>query len=232
MKRYLRSKLSRLIGLSIKTIIEEHLKFHLHCNVSVGENVSIADGCSLENCKIGNNIKIGRDSYLYNVIYGDFSYNSIRSTFINCEIGKFCSIAQGVSMGLGKHPSDKFISTHPIFYSINKQCGYTFADQQYFDEMGLVSIGNDVWIGANSIILDDIKIGDGAIIAANSLVNKDVPPYAIVGGSPAKHIRYRFSPEQINFLLNFKWWDKELEWIEKNFRLFHDLDEFIYKLQK
>jgi len=145
---------------------------------------------------------------------------------MNCNIGKFCSIAQDVSIGLGKHPLNDFVSTHPSFYSVHKQCGFSFSDTQYFDEMGNVTIGNDVWIGANSIILDDVIIGNGAVIAANSVVTKDVRAYAIVGGTPAKIIKYRFSEEDIVFLEKFKWWDKDHSWLQENFKLMHNISSF------
>jgi acetyltransferase-like isoleucine patch superfamily enzyme len=193
-----------------------------HLNITKGHNVNLENDCYLINCKFGNNIKIGRNSYLQNVEYGDYSYNSWRVTLIDCKIGKFCSIAQGVSAGLGKHPVNDFISSHPSFYSLSKQCGFTFASEQHFREMGNIIIGNDVWIGANAIILDDIKIGNGAIIAANSFVNKDIPPYSIVGGTPAKIIKYRFSDDLITFLEKFKWWDKDEKWIKENYSKFLD----------
>lgn len=192
-------------------------------NTIKGENNIIGNNTKIINTILNNNIKIGNDSYLDNVEYGDFSYNSIRVSIMNCKIGKFCSIAQGVSIGLGKHPLNQFVSTHPSFYSIHKQCGFTFVDQQKFDEMGKTIIGNDVWIGANAIIADDVKIGNGAVVAANSFVNIDVPDYAIVGGTPAKILKYRFSTEEINFLLKLKWWEKDISWLQNNKDLMLDI---------
>lgn len=185
-------------------------------NNKVGNNVVIEDQCIIVNCVFADNIKISRESIFYNVIYGSYSYNSIRVTVNNCIIGKFCSIAQGVSIGLGKHPINEFVSTHPAFYSIHKQCGYTFSEKQMFNEVETTVIGNDVWIGANSIIADGVNIGNGAVIAANSFVNKDVPDFGIVGGTPAKLIKYRFSQSEIEFLLKLCWWDKETEWLKEN----------------
>ena len=176
------------------------------------------------NCKFGIHTKVNNHSYLDNTSYGDFTYSAQHVTIINCTIGKFCSIAQGVSIGLGKHPVNNFVSTHPVFYSTHKQCGTTFADKQYFDEMGTVEIGNDVWIGANAIILDDIKIGNGAMVAANSVVNKDVLPYSIVGGSPAKLIKFRFTEDEIEFLQTLKWWDKDVNWLKENYKIMHDIN--------
>ena len=93
-------------------------------------------------------------------------------------------------------------------------------------------IGNDVWIGEGVTIKGGVRIGDGAIVAMNACVTKDVPPYAIVGGVPAKIIRYRFTDEQIKFLLDFQWWNKSLEWIEKHAEIFVDIETFIGKCIK
>ena len=90
-----------------------------------------------------------------------------------------------------------------------------------------VSIQNDVWIGAGALLMDGVTIGNGAIVAARSVVTKDVPPYAIVGGTPAKLIRYRFDEDEIEFLEELQWWNKDLSWIEKHVGLFHDVQKFM-----
>jgi acetyltransferase-like isoleucine patch superfamily enzyme len=186
-------------------------------------NLSIGSFSTVTNCHFGNYNRVNNGSYLDNTSFGDFTYSGKNATIINCRIGKFCSIAQNVSIGLGIHPIGQFVSTHPAFYSTHKQCGATFADRQYFEEMGSVDIGNDVWIGANSIILDNVTVGDGAVIAANSVVTNDVPPYSIVGGSPARLIKFRFSEADIAFLREYKWWDKDVNWLRENLTLFHDI---------
>ena len=140
----------------------------------------------------------------------------------NATIGKFSSIASFVKIGLGIHPTKDFVSTHYAFYSNKKKLTKTFSDKNYIEENKNVSIGNDVWIGANAIILDGITISDGAIIGAGAVVTKDVPPYAIVGGVPAKIIRYRFDEDTIKKLLEISWWDFPITWLEKNYKLMHN----------
>ena len=188
-----------------------------------------------------NNLKIGYLSYaknsyfgLYNTLQnnvslvdvelGNFTYISFRTTIAKTKIGKFCSIGPDCKIGLGKHPSNTFVSTHPIFFSTIKQVQISFADKNYFSESDNIVIGNDVWIGANSVILDGVNISNGVIVAAGSVVTKDIPPYAIVGGVPAKIIKYRFDKEQIDKLLKLKWWDMSLEYFQKNFQDFHNVD--------
>lgn len=160
----------------------------------------------------GRNSKISKFSKIYpfsrvtNSLIGDYSYISYNCQINNVDIGNYCSIAKGVNIGLGYHPLN-FISTSPIFYSIKNPLKRSFVKENKFKDHKKTSVANDVWIGANSIILDGVSIGNGAIIAANSVVNKDVPPYTIVGGVPIKEIRKRFSQEIINSLNESKWWN-------------------------
>jgi len=149
------------------------------------------------------------------------SYTYISSAYVgNSDVGSFCCIAPGAKIGgLGLHPTH-MISIHPAFYSLHAQSGRTFAKKNCFDESKRTYIGNDVWIGANVIILDGIKVGDGAIIAAGAVVTEDVPDYAIVGGVPAKIIRFRFDDGDIDLLKKVNWWNLEVEQLEKISDLF------------
>lgn len=183
----------------------------------------------LDKSTIGNSCKIGKGCYLFNTEIGDYTYLSTNVSMMNCVVGKFCSIAQGTCVSLGTHPSSKFVSTHPAFFSTNKQNGMTFSDSCYFEEMGKSNIGNDVWIGVNAIIMDNVNIGNGAIIGAGCVVTKDIPPYAIAVGVPAKVIRYRFKAEEIAFLEEFKWWNREEEWLKGHFKDLHDIGLFMKK---
>jgi len=165
-----------------------------------------------------------------NIIVGDYTYYDDFEDVANFEknvkylfdftgdkliIGKFCMIASGVTfiMNGANHLSES-ISAFPFAIFGNGWEGAM--DGKSYPMKGDVVIGNDVWIGYNATIMAGVKIGDGAIVAANATVTRDVEPYAIVGGNPAQVIRKRFSNEQIDQLLKLKWWDKDVEWITRN----------------
>jgi acetyltransferase-like isoleucine patch superfamily enzyme len=143
----------------------------------------------------------------------------------NSTIGKFTSIGSNVNICIGGHPTN-LVSTHPAFYSNNKAFN-TYSDDVYFDEYTKSEIGNDVWIGSNSTVMNNITIGDGAIIAYGAVVTKNVLPYSIVGGIPAKHIKFRFDEEIIIRLLEIKWWELSEDFLKQHFKLFHNPVDFI-----
>ena len=122
------------------------------------------------------------------------------------KIGSFCSISDNVTIYLGGGHRTDWVTTYP-FGHINKTIFNKFSGVGHPKTNGDVVIGNDVWIASNVTIMSGIKIGDGAVIAANSHVVKDVEPYSIVGGNPAKLIKYRFPQEQISKLLEICWWN-------------------------
>ncbi|RKJ61474.1 antibiotic acetyltransferase [Butyricicoccus sp. 1XD8-22] len=146
------------------------------------------------------------------------------------KIGSFCSINHRAILGTeGNHPLD-LVSTHPFLYSNN----YDFIDGKIIqikssDVKNEVFIGNDVWIGTNAVILPGVTIGNGAVIGAGAIVTKDVPPYAIVVGVPARVLRYRFTEEQIEMLEKIQWWEWDDSLIKERINDFYDIDKFIEK---
>lgn len=152
------------------------------------------------NAKFGNYVIIGKNSMIDdNTVIGEHTFVGKNCNITKAVIGRYCSIANNVSIGQGEHDLER-ISTSSLFYSN----GYETLTKQP------CNIGNDVWIGTDSIILRGVQVSDGAVIGANSVVTKDIPRFAIAVGSPAKVIRYRFEPEMIDKVINSKWWDKEL----------------------
>jgi len=149
-------------------------------HTKIGTNTTIMEGSVVDNLSnIGENVYIGKYCYL-----------------TKTNIGNYCSIANNVSIGQGEHELTN-ISTSSIFYE------NSFKELTKKD----CTIGNDVWIGVDSIIKRGVKIGNGSVIGANSVVTKDVPPYSIVVGSPAKVIRYRFNQKKIKVIEDSKWWN-------------------------
>lgn len=144
-------------------------------------------------------------SKVFNSKIGKYTYVGRKASVVYAEIGCFCSIAPQSIIGMGEH-TITYMSTSPIFTERNNGTGKSWTNKNMFPYKK-VFVGNDVWIGEGAMIMGGKKIGDGAVIGAGAIVTKDVPPYAIVGGVPAKIIRFRFPPDVVEKLLDLKWWN-------------------------
>jgi acetyltransferase-like isoleucine patch superfamily enzyme len=190
-------------------------------------DVKIGSDVTILNSDIGRYVYFANRSKIYNCSFGDYSYCGENTALARVTVGNFTCIGPGVTIGLGEHPLNGFVSIHPAFYSTAAQVGRTFTKEQLFNELPKATkIGSDVWIGANVTIPGGVTIGNGAVIASGAVVVKDVEPFSIVGGVPAKKIRMRFEKEEIELLEKTKWWNKSDKWIENNVKRFMSIDDF------
>jgi virginiamycin A acetyltransferase len=188
--------------------IPENVRISNGLNLST-DSFSCGEGCRFYgNITITGSVKIGR----YTSINGPNT--DITAAIHTIEIGSFCSIARNTTFQEFNHHIDK-----PSSYYMNQNI-FGKGRKDDITSKGAIKVGNDVWIGAHCVILSGVKIGDGAVIAANTVVNKDIPAYAIVGGVPAKIIKYRFSEKIISEMLEKKWWDWDLEKIKQEEEFF------------
>lgn len=169
--------------------------------------------------------------------YGDIGYGSYISynSEISAIVGRFTSIGPNCIVFGGRHAyTYPFVSTCPMFFSLRKQNGETFTKEQRFKELNYideyrkicVKIGNDCWIGQDVKIVSGVTIGDGAIVLAGAVVTKDIPPYSIVGGVPARILKYRYSDKDIQILLTIKWWNWDINLIKEKSDLFCNIENF------
>ena len=162
-------------------------------------------GAAIRHSVVNKYSKIEAGSSFINSSIGKYSFCGYDCDIANADIGNYCSIANYVAIGGGRHPVE-WVGTSPVFY-----CGHDSISKKFTEFIrqnpSRVSIGSDVWIGYRVIVMQGVTIGHGAVIGAGSVVTKDVPPYAIVAGVPAKFIKSRFSDDIVNRLLASKWWD-------------------------
>lgn len=199
-----------------------------------GEALHYLDDVSIEpySCYING-------SFLFSI--GAFSFS--RSPLpLNTTVGRYCSIGARVSVMGPDHPKSRFTSASVTYDNHFKMCTQYFADKAEHSisqspnrepKNGLgVTIGHDVWIGEDVTLARGVTIGHGAILAAKATVTKDVPPYAIVGGTPAKVIKYRFAPDIVEQLLALQWWNYELANLVENQNMDMPIEDFVARVSE
>lgn len=197
----------------------------------IGEYSSIGDFSRIIGSNLSGYNKIDRNSLMKGVTMGDYTYTGPFCMCFHVNIGKFTSISYGVTIAPPEHEY-KRMSTHPF---IHDSCYGIFDPKTLIrnDKFDLpTEIGHDVWIGCNTTVLRGVKVGNGVVIGANALVDKDVPDYAVVAGCPAKVINYRFNKKIIKHLNHLKWWNRDIDWIRNHSMSFTDIltEEMILKL--
>lgn len=169
---------------------------------------------------LDNTVCVYRGAKIKKSIIGAYTYISNNTDVENAELGKYCSIADHCRIGMGGHTL-KHLSTCPIFTEKVNGCKESWIDSDVNPaQTKKTIIGNDVWVGSHALIMGGVNIGNGAVVGAGAVVVKDVPPYAVVGGVPARIIRYRFSDDVINRLQSIAWWDLPVSTLKEKIHLF------------
>ena len=178
------------------------------CNSTIHKSAKIESGTSFISSSIGKHSFCGYNCDVY-----------------RAEIGCFTSIANGVSLGGARHPME-WVGMSPVFYAGRDSVKAKFS-KHVLPESAKVKVGHDVWIGRSAIVLAGVNVGNGAVIGAGAVVTKNVPPYAIVAGNPARLIRYRFEETIIERLIKISWWDFSETRLKELGFVFNDIDKFL-----
>lgn len=184
-------------------------------------------------CRLHSNVRIDAASRLerYNVLFsnttlinstlGDHSYVQAYALLYQADVGRYCSIASGAQIGLPPHDIT-WASSHPVFGLRDTPLVQIYRCDNGWAAIPRTTLGHDVWVGHGALITAGVHVGHGAVIAAGAVVTRDVPPYAIVAGVPARLIRFRFEEDVRQRLLDAAWWDRGEEWISRHADTFVD----------
>ncbi|MEM8790717.1 MAG: DapH/DapD/GlmU-related protein [Pseudomonadota bacterium] len=175
---------------------------------SLTEEPFVHPDCEITDSTFGRYTEIGRASRIAHSVFGDYSYCDRLANIANTRIGKFSNIASCVRIGPTDHPMDR-ASLHHFLYRSQDYWPDAEPDMDFFAQRAsrIASIGHDTWIGHNAIIRPEITVGDGAVVAMGAIVTKDVAPYTIVAGVPAKPMRARFPSDIAERMMALAWWD-------------------------
>lgn len=184
----------------------------------------------IQNSKIDKTAAISSGVKFYRSSIDKYSYIGRNSFIIDTKIGKFCSIGPGCNIGGTGHPLN-WVSTSPVFHKWGNILKKNFSRHEY-DIFSDTSIGNDVWIGANAMIKAGVKIADGAVVGMGAVITKDIAPYEVWAGNPAKCIKKRFDDEIIEKLFEAKWWDKKDEEIYRFSQYMTEISKFIENIEE
>lgn len=187
-------------------------------------------GKSIVNCTIDKSVVIGGGSTIYSTSIGRYSYCGYDCNIFECVIGSFCSIASDVTIGGAEHPIE-WVSTSPVFEDTKNSGPKKRFAMHPVKNMPKTIIGSDVWIGSKAIIKSGVRIGIGAVIGAGAVVTKDIEPYTIVAGCPARPIKKRFTEDIINKLLDSQWWELPEEQLSKISHEINNPEGFLASLE-
>lgn len=174
---------------------------------ALGEEPSIHRTASVRATRFGRFCEVGARTKVAESWFGDYSYVVNDSDMIYTTLGKFCSIAAHTRINPGNHPLERVMMSHVGYRSSAYGLGSDDADFFQWRRSTPVTLGNDVWVGHGAVVLPGVSVGSGAAVGAGSIVTKDVPPFAIVVGNPARVLRLRFSEVVVERLLAIAWWD-------------------------
>jgi len=196
------------------------------------EKPYIGKDCLIKESSFGSYVEIGFGNNIQESIMGDYSYTTENCQIIYSIIGKFVNIASYVRLNPSPHPMH-WASQHHMIYR-REMFGFGEDDNSFFNwrRMKKVVVGHDVWLGHNVTIMGGVTIGNGAVIGSGAIVTKDVPPYAIAVGNPAKVIRYRFDDVTIARLQDIAWWNWDHEKVKNALDDFKNIEQFIKKYGK